>query len=87
MKVVDIVSSFEPLPMLPPHIVPKQNMAGLARAGAQGGASRTVEASRIVFGTMVLAENKVADPWALLDAAWALGINWYVAHVRGRAHR
>ena len=87
VKVVDIVSSFEPLPMLPPHIVPKQNLAGLARVGAEGGgvqAPLTVEASRIVFGTMVLAETKVADPWALLDAAWALGINWYVARQAAR---
>jgi predicted dehydrogenase len=74
VKVVEIASCFQPLPMLPPHMIPKQNMAGLARAGAGEGG---VQASRIVLGTMVLAQKtSVNDAFALLDAAWALGINW-----------
>jgi predicted dehydrogenase len=81
VKVVEIASCFQPLPMLPLHIVPKQIMAGLARAGAGEGGVHCLQASRIVLGTMVLAQKTcVNDAYALLDAAWALGINWYVWH-------
>ena len=74
VKVVDIASCFEPLPMLPPHMVPKQSMAGLSIAPMQVGgvqAARkacTVEASRIVLGTASRVKSDAACVTAESDA-------------------